>query len=652
MKLEVTCNKCGKKYKVPKDKIKGKKAKLKCGSCQNVMPISTSSDLGENTVWISDEQISQVAAATSSGKPAKQKRPAVAKSAKTTKPIVKAKTSGKVSERTHPGRPLEIEKFAEAVGLPVGEAVAEEEVLTDVVVEATGASFDDLEGVNGFAETESVAEAVGVPEEIAEVEGLDTFEAPAPYVEPVSSVSAKIEPSSQKKMSVKKEKPEKGVGLFENLRKKFATGQTKTKLSSFSVKKKSGKKEKNAGLWGRLRTKMVVGVTLVAVIPTLIIGLFAWYDARETTLAIEIDAHDEIVKTLKGKVDTFLADAQSDIVFLGQSLAVAEYMKNRAEQRRSNEITIGEPAIVELSEREKRSEKRRVRKNMNREFLLFLESKGNYFQIGFVDEVGDEKAKVISQNGVSRVIPEGELQNVAGLNFFIGSANLQKGEVYVSDLTSGEASLGAGPTLTYATPAFLDNGDFQGVVVTTIFANSLFKSFAQAKGSDIYLVGGESFEDVLYSSRGSAQPGQGLDVARDFGVHVSALRNLASDTFETDKGLFAFQKIGRKGAPMVWALVGFKSKTDVMASTYEFAMLLSFIVMGALLFSLFYAIVFSGRIIRPIDYLIEVADRVSLGELDIEVATDAEGEIGELANSFERMRMSMVMALARLKRRK
>ena len=652
MKLEVTCNKCGKKYKVPKDKIKGKKAKLKCGSCQNVMPISTSADLGENTVWISDEQISQAAAQASAGKPAKQKRPAVAKSAKTTKPIVKAKTSGKVSERTHPGRPLEIEKFAEAVGLPVGEAVAEEEVLADVVVEATGASFGDLEGVDGFADTQSIAEAVGVPEEIAEVEGLDTFEAPAPYVEPVSSISARMEPSLQKKVSAKKEKPEKGVGLFENLRKKFATGQPKTKLSSSFVKKKSGKKEKNAGLWGRLRTKMTVGITLVAVIPTLIIGVFAWYDARESTLAMEINAQDEMVKTLKGRVDTFLAVAQDDIIYLGQSLAVKEYLNNLVEETAGNEIKVGQPEEQELSDREKRAEKRRVRNNINSEFRLFLESKSHYSQIRFVDDVGDEKAKVVSENGVSRVIPDGELRNVAGFDYFIGSAKLQKGEAYVSDLTTGDSGRGAGATLTYATPIFLGEGAPKGVVVTTIYANSILNSFAQAKGSDIYLVGGEIFEDVIYSSRGEIRPGQGLDVARDFGAHVTELRNQASDTFETDKGLFAFQKIGRKGAPMEWALVGFKSKTDVMASTYEFAMLLSFIVVGALLFSLFYAIVFSGRIIRPIDYLIEVADRVSLGELDIEVATDAEGEIGELANSFERMRMSMVMALARLKRRK
>jgi len=54
-------------------------------------------------------------------------------------------------------------------------------------------------------------------------------------------------------------------------------------------------------------------------------------------------------------------------------------------------------------------------------------------------------------------------------------------------------------------------------------------------------------------------------------------------------------------------------------------------------------------VIRPVSRLSELSDRVSLGELDApEFAVKSRDEIGTLAESFTRMRKSMVHAMRML----
>jgi HAMP domain-containing protein len=57
-------------------------------------------------------------------------------------------------------------------------------------------------------------------------------------------------------------------------------------------------------------------------------------------------------------------------------------------------------------------------------------------------------------------------------------------------------------------------------------------------------------------------------------------------------------------------------------------------------------------VIRPILYLSEVADKISMGELDTPIRVKAKGEVRVLAESIERMQTSVKAAIERLQRRK
>ncbi len=72
-------------------------------------------------------------------------------------------------------------------------------------------------------------------------------------------------------------------------------------------------------------------------------------------------------------------------------------------------------------------------------------------------------------------------------------------------------------------------------------------------------------------------------------------------------------------------------------------------VIGVLLLTItFYA----RSVIHPIRYLSQVADKISMGELDTEIRIKGKGEVGVLAESIERMQISVKAAIERLQKRR
>lgn len=76
------------------------------------------------------------------------------------------------------------------------------------------------------------------------------------------------------------------------------------------------------------------------------------------------------------------------------------------------------------------------------------------------------------------------------------------------------------------------------------------------------------------------------------------------------------------------------------------------VVLGVLLILLLRIFFYARSVIKPILRLAEVADRISLGELDTPVDVKAKGEVALLAESIERMQTSIKAAIERLQKRK
>jgi HAMP domain-containing protein len=90
----------------------------------------------------------------------------------------------------------------------------------------------------------------------------------------------------------------------------------------------------------------------------------------------------------------------------------------------------------------------------------------------------------------------------------------------------------------------------------------------------------------------------------------------------------------------------FTKPADDLAVRY----LLILVLVGAL--TSIGAYFFARAITQPITRLTKVADRISMGELDVKIDIDRNDEIGELAKAFERMRTGMQVAMDRLRSRR
>jgi HAMP domain-containing protein len=64
------------------------------------------------------------------------------------------------------------------------------------------------------------------------------------------------------------------------------------------------------------------------------------------------------------------------------------------------------------------------------------------------------------------------------------------------------------------------------------------------------------------------------------------------------------------------------------------------------------ALFISFTITRPLNHLAEVADRMSLGDLDVDIDVESRNEIGQLAESLRRMQASLRSAIERLRQRR
>jgi methyl-accepting chemotaxis protein len=60
---------------------------------------------------------------------------------------------------------------------------------------------------------------------------------------------------------------------------------------------------------------------------------------------------------------------------------------------------------------------------------------------------------------------------------------------------------------------------------------------------------------------------------------------------------------------------------------------------------------YSRTIVKPVIYLTDVADRISLGDLDTKIEIHSKDEVGRLAESFDRMQESLKAAIERLRRK-
>ena len=106
------------------------------------------------------------------------------------------------------------------------------------------------------------------------------------------------------------------------------------------------------------------------------------------------------------------------------------------------------------------------------------------------------------------------------------------------------------------------------------------------------------------------------------------------------------------GTKYRWALAVQQDEREALNTLWrmqQFAYLLLAVTVGVVLVVAWFL---ARSLVRPIKELTNAADRMSLGELNVEIKTAARDEIGQLAEAIGRMQDSLRLSIERLRRRK
>jgi HAMP domain-containing protein len=172
-------------------------------------------------------------------------------------------------------------------------------------------------------------------------------------------------------------------------------------------------------------------------------------------------------------------------------------------------------------------------------------------------------------------------------------------------------------------------------------------------GTDLHKLAGKLPDFVKVMEAGLTSPAGGYYDWKDVDGKVRPKYMFSAPVEDTGLIVAATTYIDEFGKPAGAILSKVSQMQDSYAARYRnrFLLFLAIVLIDlGLLLAVIYA--FSSSIVRPIRRLSEVADRISMGDLEATIQVDGESEVAQLGQSIERMRTSVKTAMERLENRR
>jgi signal transduction histidine kinase len=230
-----------------------------------------------------------------------------------------------------------------------------------------------------------------------------------------------------------------------------------------------------------MRTKIVVPMAALAIIPAMVVGIFSISRTRgslkEST--VQLIGFDAVSRAQE--VQEFLQTVFKDLRFLAQSRVIRGLAAAEASG------TTGRIAAL--------------RKEAEREFLLFSQGKRAYYQLRYLDSTGREVVRLNVENGQPSVVPLDKLQDKSTRYYVRAALELEPGEVYISpmdlNIERGKVEVPHREVVRYVTPVEGDGEGGRGLVVINVYADYLFSLISPfPPNTEAWLVG----DDGVYLS--------------------------------------------------------------------------------------------------------------------------------------------------------
>ncbi len=379
-------------------------------------------------------------------------------------------------------------------------------------------------------------------------------------------------------------------------------------------------------IYHKLRTRLIIVFFLVTLIPALITGIYAIQVSSQSLHTQEIDKQTMQAKTLAHNVMSFLSIVRGDVLFLSQSPVMIEYL--------------AEPTEVK-------------RHTLEQEFLVLSQHRRIYYQIRYLNNKGQEIARVDSNGLRSDIIPRHKLQDKSSRYYFKDTVRLLGKEIFVSPLDlnreRGQIESPHKPVIRYAVNVYDQKGQQAGIVITNVDAHQFLKLLNTTR-----LVDQQGYfsnhPDISKRWGGTTDLNTGHDIKKEYPVLAQKIQE-HKGTISTPALTLSFQTLKIPGTIKYWTLIIQSDTQDMLKMVTAFQMTFIMILIVAVMIALIIAWGMSATITRPIEQLTTVAEKISKGELVTHrVEVHDKGEIGQLAQAFERMRVSMIKSFERLRK--
>jgi len=206
-----------------------------------------------------------------------------------------------------------------------------------------------------------------------------------------------------------------------------------------------------------IQAKLMIAFILLSTIPLLLVGGYGIHSKISSLKEIAVRNVNHDVTTIREKIAGFLSHVENDLRFLADSY----HFRNLI---RAMEGT--DEATIEL-----------LLPMVKEEFLTFLQSKKIYYQIRYLDEIGEEIFRISFDGIQAEIVTDEQLSQIVEERYFWMVSSLTQGQmVFVPAELKRSESEALVPAISYAMPVFTPGGGSKGILIVNLFADFTLSS--------------------------------------------------------------------------------------------------------------------------------------------------------------------------------
>ncbi|HHB91160.1 MAG TPA: HAMP domain-containing protein [Anaerolineae bacterium] len=377
-----------------------------------------------------------------------------------------------------------------------------------------------------------------------------------------------------------------------------------------------------------IRTKLLVAVMFVVLVPLLGTALYGnWFTGSLLkTQAIE-SAHNELARRAQ-QIEIYLDRNKNDIRYLAHLYSLNRYI----------DTTIAGQA----------AEAERWRTQMEQDLLIFSSAHPDYYQVRYLDETGQEIARVNTVEGRARIVPRSRLQNKAHRYYFVEGTKLGPGDIYISPLDLnrefGQLERPLHPVIRYVTSVYR-NGIFRGIIVINVEGETILRFLSPSPDPHTQLLMVDQDGYYLVHPDEAKRWGSpsdldtGASVWKDFPDVAPQILSGRTGDVALDGRVMIFTPVHYWQPPpkRFWVLVQVEPVNQLLAPLIDFRVTAGLILIVAILLGFIMTYALAQNFTGPVLALQRGVQRLTQGEFTEQLPVVSQDEIGQLTVAFNEM---------------